>query len=81
MFGKLCKGRRDPKMTVIADLYLTLCCCLVAKSWTVAYRAPLSMGLFQAKILERVAIPFSTGSSQPRDQTGVSCIGRWILYR
>ena len=68
-------------MTVIADLYLTLCCCLVAKSWTVAYRAPLSMGLFQAKILERVAIPFSTGPSRPRDQTGVSCIGRWILYR
>ena len=68
-------------MTVSADLYLTLCCCLVAKSWTVAYRAPLSMGLFQAKILERVVIPFSTGPSRPRDQTGVSCIGRWILYR
>ena len=80
MFGKLCRGRRDPKMTVVADLYLRLCPFLVAKSWTVAYQTPLSMRIFQAKILERVAIAFSTGSSQPKDQTCVSCIGRWILY-
>ena len=36
----------------------------------------------QARILEWVAIPFSTGSSQPRDQTWVSCVsctGRQIL--
>ena len=38
-------------------------------------------GIFQARILEWVAIPFSRGSSQPRDQTSVSCIGRQILYR
>ena len=31
-------------------------------------------GILQARILERVAIPFSRGSSQPRDQTEVSCI-------
>ena len=31
-------------------------------------------GISQARILERVAIPFSRGSSQPRDQTRVSCI-------
>ena len=29
-------------------------------------------GILQAKILEQVAIPFSRGSSQPRDQTQVS---------
>ena len=28
-------------------------------------------GIFQARILEWVAIPFSRGSSQPRDQTQV----------
>ena len=39
--------------------------------WTVACQAPLSMGL-QARILERVAMPSSRGSSQPRDQTQVS---------
>ena len=39
--------------------------------------------IFQARVLEWVAIPFSRGSSRPRDWTCiscVSCIGRWILY-
>ena len=31
-------------------------------------------------ILQWVATPFSRGSSQPRDQTRVSCIRRQILY-
>ena len=31
-------------------------------------------GILQAKILELVSFPFSRGSSQPRDQTQVSCI-------
>ena len=31
-------------------------------------------GILQERILEWVAIPFSRGSSQPRDQTWVSCI-------
>ena len=31
-------------------------------------------GILQARILERVAIPFSRGSSWSRDQTQVSCI-------
>ena len=30
-------------------------------------------GISQARILERVAISFSRGSSQPRDQTSISC--------
>ena len=33
----------------------------------------------QARILEWVAIYFTMGSSQLRDWTRVSCIGRWIL--
>ena len=40
-------------------------------------------GILQAQILEWVAIPFSRGSSRPRDGTHVSCIsysGRQILY-
>ena len=40
-------------------------------------------GIFQARILEWIAISCSTGFSPPRDQTRisrVSCIGRWILY-
>ena len=31
------------------------------------------MGIVQARILEWVAMPFSRGSSQPRNQTYVSC--------
>ena len=31
-------------------------------------------GILQARILEWVVFPFSRGSSQPRDQTQVSCI-------
>ena len=42
--------------------------------WTVAYWAPPSMGFFQEKVLEWVAISFSRGFSRPRDQTQVSCI-------
>ena len=37
-------------------------------------------GIFQTKILEWVAISFFRGSSQFRDWSPVSCIGRWILY-
>ena len=48
--------------------------------WTVAHQAP---GVFQARILEWFAISLSRGSSQPRNQTLVSCIyciGKQILY-
>jgi len=31
-------------------------------------------GILQARILEWVAFPLSRGSSQPRDQTQVSCL-------
>ena len=37
--------------------------------------------ILQARILEWVAISFSRGSSWPRDQTCISCIGKWILYQ
>ena len=40
-------------------------------------------GIFQARILEWIAVPSSRGSSQPRDRTRVSyvsCVGRQVLY-
>ena len=40
--------------------------------WTVASSVH---GIFQARILEWVAISFSRASSGPRDRTWVSCIG------
>ena len=60
-----------------------LCCavCLVAQSCpTLDDSMDCSLpgssvhGILQARILEWVAIPFSRGSSWPRDWTGVSCI-------
>ena len=39
------------------------------------------LGILQARIMEWVVLPFSRGSSQPRDQTQVSHIAGWILYQ
>ena len=55
------------------------CVRLIATLWTVAHQAPLSLRILQACILEWVAMPSSKGSSQPREQTQVSCIaGRFF---
>ena len=63
------------------------CCCLVTKSCpTLCSPIDCSLqgssvhGIFQARILEWVAISFSRRSSQPRDWTHIFCIGKWILY-
>ena len=45
---------------------------LCATLWTTTCQAPLSMGILQARILERVAMHSSKGSSWPRDWTQVS---------
>ena len=50
--------------------------------WTVVRLAPVR-GIFQARILEWVAISSSRGTFWPRDGTCISCvycIGRWIPY-
>ena len=59
----------------------TICCCLVAKLCPALcnpmdYSPPDSSvhGILQARILEWIAIPFSRGSSRPRDQNPVSPI-------
>ena len=41
---------------------------------------PSVHGIFQARMLERVAISSSKGSSWPKNWNCVSCIGRHILY-
>ena len=60
-------------------MHVLRCDCFFVTSPTVAHQAPPSRGLFLVRILEWVAISYSGGSSQPSDQTRVSCIGRWIL--
>ena len=62
-------ANREVKRSEVAQSCPTLCnpmdCSLPGSS---------VHGIFQARILEWVAISFSRGSSQPRDQTPVSCI-------
>ena len=61
--------------------YIILSCCLVTKlCLTLLWPGASVLGTSQARILEWVAVSFPKGSSWPRDQTWVSCIGRWILY-
>ena len=65
------------------------CCCLVTKSCltlcnSMDCRLPDSSlhGILQARGLEWIAIPFSRGYSQLRDQTQVSCMaGRIFTIR
>ena len=63
------------------------CYCLVTKSCPTLcdpmnWSPPGSSvhGIFQARILEWVAVSLSRGSSQPRDQTHITCSVRQILY-
>ena len=53
---------------------LLSCVQLFVTLWTAAPQAPLSLEILEARMLERVAVPSSRGSSQPRDQTQVSHI-------
>ena len=49
-----------------------------AKPWTVALQDPLFMAIPRQEYWVDCHF-FSRGSSWPRDQTHVSCVGRWIL--
>ena len=65
-------------MNLGGGLVIKLCLTLVTP-WAIM---PVSSvyGVFQPRILEWVAISFSRGSFQPRDQTQISCMDRQILY-
>ena len=76
MFGVVgCFPRNSMHAFSVAQLCTTLCdpidCSLPGFS---------IHGIFQARMLEWVAISSSRGSSWPWDRTRVSCIGRQILY-
>ena len=59
----------ESESVLVAHLCLTLCnptdCSMLDSS---------VHGILQAKILEWVAVSFSRGSSQPKDETWVSCV-------
>ena len=65
--------KKKLKLLSHVQLFVTL--------WTVAHQATLSIGILQARILERVAISFSRGSSRSKDQTQVShTAGRLFIF-
>ena len=79
-------------MYIYTHIYVCVCVYIFcAKSFqscptlcnSMDYSPPSSSvhGIFQARILKWVAISFYRGSSWPRGQTWVSCIGSWILYQ
>ena len=56
-------------------MYLSLCCAhFFCDPMHCSPPGSSVHGILQARILEWVAIPFSRGSSRPRDQTRVCCI-------
>ena len=77
-------GKKSLNTSIVTSLGLLswdVRVCLVAQSCLTVYdpmdcSPPGSSvhGILQARILEWVAMPFSRGSSQPRDRTQVSCI-------
>ena len=76
-----------PLLLTGCSLGLVVCVC-VCSQWCPILCDPVDCsppgssvhGVSQARILEWVAISFSRGSSQPRDQTSISCPSRWIVY-
>ena len=68
--------------------FLVYCCCSIAKLhltllWSHGLQPVrlLCPWDFPGKNTGGGSISFSRGSSQSRDQTHVSCFGRWILYQ
>ena len=80
--------RYGPPRKLPNEIFLSVCVCVLRAQLCPTLCDPMDYsppgssvyGIPQAKILDRVAIPFSKGSPQPRDWTRVSRVfGRQIL--
>ena len=77
------------KIIIIAATTCALCpipqlCPTLFETMNCSLSGSSAHGIFQARILEWVAISFSRGSSKRKDQTPISCvpcIDRWVLYQ
>ena len=70
-------GGRISGIAIILSFFLNCPAMSDCDTMDVACQSPLL--ILQAKILECVAMPFPRGSSQPRDETWVSCFVRQVL--
>ena len=69
-----------------------MCACMLSRfshvqlfvtPWTVAHQASLSMGILQARIQERIAMPSSRDLPGPGIELvslTSTCSGRWVLH-
>ena len=80
-------GGREVSLWSLGNFFLSACFCLVTQMCpTLCDPADCSPpgssvnGIFHARTPQWVVISFSRGSSSPRDQTHISCIGRQIFY-
>ena len=75
---------KDPPANIYIYILLLFSCKdmsdSLTTSWIIAHPGSSVHGISQARILKWVAISFSGESSQHKNQTHVSCIGRQILY-
>ena len=77
IWGMVSEGKEQPRHEVKCQSPSDVQ--LFATLWTVAPPGSSVHGILQEKILEWVAIPFSWGSSQPRDRICISCFaGRFF---
>ena len=80
---------KSPKCRILILRNLIFCCFSYCVKVKVAQSCPALcnpiddtvQGILQARILEWVPFLFSRGSSQPRDQTQVSCIAGRFFYQ
>ena len=69
--GQVALSPVSPGLRVMSDSFVT--------PWAIAHLAPLSMRFPKQEYWTKLPF-FLRGSSWPRDQTHISCIGRRILY-
>ena len=81
--SKASKALSEQRLTVCVLCFIAQTCPTLWDTMDCSPPGSSVHGIFQARILEQVAISYSRGSSQSRDQTHISCIsciGRWIFY-
>ena len=78
--GSRTRFSRQHSIALPALCSLTNSCLTLYVSIDCSLSSSTVHGIFQARILERVAISRSKGSSKPRNRIWVSCAGKSILY-
>ena len=76
-FSKEDKPKFEKMLNIISHLFVDACSVMsnsLGPQWNCSWPSSSVHGIFQARILEWVAISFSRGSSRLRDRTQVSCI-------